>query len=60
MASFQTIWWYPSKQFGGILLHFVFPSTPQLSSKLSSSKTSFPNSFLNSLVENSYYMASPL
>jgi hypothetical protein len=52
VASFHKIWWHPSA--------LCLPSTPQLSSKLSSSKTSFTNSFFNAVVENPYNMASPL
>ena len=60
VASFWTMWWHSSEQCGGILLQSVFPSIPYLSSKLPSSKTSFPKFIFEFCVENSYCLASPL
>lgn len=50
---------FRTEQFGGIHPHF-FPSITQLSSKPSSSETSFQKSFWDSVVDRPYYRPSPL
>ena len=51
---------FGTEQFGGVLLYFIFPSIPWLSGGSSSSETYYQSSFLDSTVEQPYYMLSPL